>query len=78
MGLTNITITKTPLWIGTFRDDKDQSSFYNFICKNGKVPVLTAFSRVSWPLEENYCQNMLILHFPNLQRNSDIKPEGTS
>jgi hypothetical protein len=45
---------------------------------NGKVPVLAAFSRASWPLEENYCQNMLILHSPNLQRNSDIKPEGTS
>ena len=76
---SEITIAKiTPLDRYLQRDVKDQSSFYNFICKNGKVPVLTAFSRSSWPLEDNYCQNILILHSPNWRRISDIKTEGTS
>ena len=35
------------------RSEKYTSSFYDFICKNGKVPVLTGcYTQASWPLDE--------------------------
>jgi hypothetical protein len=50
-------ITKnTALYRYIQRSEKDTSSFYDFICKNGKVPVLTGcYTQASWPLDENYC-----------------------
>ncbi|KAK3104656.1 hypothetical protein FSP39_007268 [Pinctada imbricata] len=60
--------------------EKDESvSFYTFLCKSGKVPVITGGNtQVSWPLEENYCKTSLILHFPNWFTLSDIKNPDTS
>lgn len=60
------------------RDEKDMSSFYGFVCKNGKVPVITGNIQATWPLDENYCRTMLILHFPNWRTISDIKNDNIS
>jgi len=60
------------------RDDKDTSSFYKFICKNGKVPVVCGNIHATWPLEEEYCRNMLILHTQNWRSITDIKDENTT
>ena len=68
------TLTKqTPLDKYLQRPDDDLSSFYQFICKSGKVPVLsggTAYA--TWPLQEDYCRTMLILHWPNWRNIRDI------
>lgn len=42
----------------------NQSSLYQFIAKNGRVPVLYGPTQGSWPLEENYCKTTLLLQFP--------------
>ena len=60
------------------RDEKDMSSFYGFVCKNGKVPVITGNIQATWPLDENYCRTMLILHFPNWRTISEIKNDNIS
>jgi hypothetical protein len=60
------------------RDEKDMSSFYGFVCKNGKVPVITGNIQATWPFDENYCRNMLILHFPNWRTISEIKNDNIS
>jgi hypothetical protein len=58
------------------RSEKDILSFYDFICKNGKVPVLTGcYTQASWPLNENYGKTMLLLHTPNWRKISDIKDD---
>ena len=56
------------------RSNNDRSSFYSFICQTGKVPVLQGSStHATWPLEEDFCRTMLLLHWPNWRTISDIK-----
>lgn len=51
-------------------------SFYEFICQGGKVPVISSASTTpSWPLPEDYCETLLLLHYPNWRTISDIKPQ---
>jgi hypothetical protein len=58
------------------RSEDDISSWYSFICKQRKVPVISGGSlRVSWPLTEDYCKNILLLHWRNL---SEIKSDAIS
>jgi hypothetical protein len=58
------------------RSEDDISSWYSFICKQRKVPVISGGSlRVSWPLTEDYCKNILLLHWRNL---SEIKSDDIS
>ena len=61
------TVTKlTPIDKYMNRSDKDQSSLYQYISKNGKVPVISGGTlKACWPLSEEYCKSMLILHWPN-------------
>lgn len=60
-------------------DENDNSSFYSFLCRSGKVPVITGCNtQATWPLEENFCQTSLLLHFPNWRNISDIKNESAS
>jgi hypothetical protein len=40
------------------RDEKDMSSFYSFVRKNEKVPVIRENIQATWPLDENYCRTM--------------------
>ncbi|XP_053391813.1 uncharacterized protein LOC128554571, partial [Mercenaria mercenaria] len=61
------------------RKSDDCSSLYNFVCKGGRVPVFTACcTQPDWPLQEDYCRSMLILHWPNWRHLSDIKNENTT
>ena len=60
-------------------DKKDETSFYDFICKSGKVPVLAGNSvQATYPLNEEYCRSSLILHCPNWRNITDIKAEQKS
>ncbi|CAC5388030.1 unnamed protein product [Mytilus coruscus] len=62
-----------------YRNEKDTSSFYDFICKNGKVPVLTGCNiQASWPLDENDCRTMLHLHTPNWRQLLDVTNDNLS
>lgn len=54
------------------------SSLYQFISKNGRVPVINGPTQASWPLQEKYCKTTLLLHFPNWRCLSDVKNDATS
>ena len=58
------------------RPAEDMSSWYEFICKSGKVPVISggAFS-ATWPLIEDYCRTMLLLHWKNWINLNQIRSE---
>lgn len=60
------------------RDQNDTSSLYQFICRNGKVPVISGPTQANWPLDENYCKTSLLLHWPNWRTLSDIKDQNLS
>lgn len=72
---TGSTVTKhTPLDKYLQRPDNDKSSWYQFICKSGKVPVISGSQiRASWPLTEDYCRTMVLLHKPNWRKIEDLK-----
>ena len=71
-------ITKlTPLDKYLSRPNQDKSSWYNYICKQGRVPVIAGGSlKATWPLTEEYSKNILLLHYPNWRSLSDIKNEN--
>ena len=73
-------VTKsTPLDRYLERAKDDSSSFYQFICKSGKVPVISGSGiQASWPLEDTFCKNMLLLHWPNWRKISELKDEAHS
>jgi hypothetical protein len=75
-----LTVTKsTPLDKYLSRPEDDISSWYSFICKQRKVPVISGGSlRVSWPLAEDYCKNILLLHWPNWRNLSEFKSDDIS
>ena len=61
------------------RPQNDTNSWYSFISKFGKVPVLSgSYIRATWPLTEDYCRTMLLLHWPNWRRITDIKSGNTT
>ena len=63
----------------TNREQDDICSLYNFISRAGKIAVISGSStQATWPLDENYCRTMLLLHFPNWRKLSDIKPDDIS
>lgn len=72
--ITNCTIVDKYL----FRHDDDNSSLYQYICRNGKVPVISAPTQATWPLNEQYCRTSLLLHWPNWRTTLDIKSDDTS
>ena len=46
------------------RPDGDNFSWYEYICKSGKVTVVSGGSvRASWPLSEDFCRTMLLMHW---------------
>jgi len=54
----------------------DICSFYDFICRSGKVPVVSSILQASWPLTEDYCRYQLLIHWPKWRNVSDIKPDS--
>ena len=75
---TNLSQKNTALDRYLQRNEKDMSSLYGFVCKNGKVPVITGNIQTTWPLDDNYCRTMLILHFSNWRTISKIKNDNIS
>ena len=58
--------------------EKDVSSWYQFICGLGKVPVISGSNmRATWPLIEDFSRSMLLLHLPNWRQITDIKQKGS-
>ena len=53
--------------------ENDTDSFYSFICKTSKVPVMNgSFTHATWPLKE-FCRTMLLMHWPNWRSLTDKK-----
>ena len=62
-----------------WRSENDTSSLYRFTCSGGRVPVISGtYTEASWPLSEDYCRAMLLLHWPNWRNIRDIKDENTT
>ena len=56
------------------RPIEDASSWYEFICKSGKVPVISGGAvRANWPLTEDYSRTTLLLHWKNWRGFDQIK-----
>ena len=72
---TGKTLTRsTPLDKYLARQKDDTSSWYQFICKRGNVPVMNGNAvRAVWPLTEEYCRSMLLMHMPNWRNIEDVK-----
>ncbi|XP_061185108.1 uncharacterized protein LOC133193154 [Saccostrea echinata] len=77
---TGSTVTRhTPLDKYLQRHENDKSSWYQFICKSGKVPVISGSQiRASWPLNEDYCRTMMLLHMPNWRKIDDLKDNNST
>ena len=77
---TGATLTKsTPLDKYLSRPDGDNSSWYEYICKSGKVPVVSGGSvRASWPLSEDFCRTMLLMHWKGWRQIQDVKSDDTT
>ena len=54
------------------REENITCSWYQYVCKGGKVPVIAGYTRASWPLNEDYCRTMLLLHWPGWRKLDDI------
>ena len=68
------TLTKqTPLDMYLARPSSDTSLWYQFMCSCDRVPVISGLSaQASWPLTEEYCRTMLLLHTPNWRTISEV------
>ncbi len=47
------------------RSPADSVSLYDYVCRNRTVPVVKGFTKATWPLCDDYCRTILLLHFPN-------------
>ena len=68
------TLTKsTPLDKYLAHPKEDVRSWYLFVCRLGKVPVISGSNmRATWPLTEDLSRSMLQLHWPNWRQITDI------
>ena len=69
----------TPLDKYLARPQEEHCSWYHFACKNGKVPVVSGgATHATWPLNEDYCRTMLLLHWPNWFDIQEVKGDAES
>ena len=55
------------------RPSSDTSSWYQFVYSRDRVPVISSLlAQASWPLTEEYCRTMLLLHTPNWRTISEV------
>ena len=75
-----IATKKTPLDRYLTRPEHDDDcSLYKFISTSNRIPVVNGgHTRATWPLTENYCRTMLMLHFPGWRNIEILKPQGQS
>ncbi len=65
-----ITLTKSNI-IDKYlnREESFNTSLDSFISRNGRVPVISGNStQATWPLTEDYCRSILLLHYPNWRK----------
>ena len=56
---------------------EEHCSWYKFASKNGKVPVVGGgATQATWPLNEDYCRTMLLLHWPNWFNIQEVKGDA--
>lgn len=61
------------------RPRDQQCSWYEFTSKNGKVPVISGgATHATWPLNEDYCRTMLLLHWPSWFNIEEVQGEEES
>ena len=73
------TTCSTPLDKYLARPRHKQFSWYHFASKNGKVPVVCGgATHATWPLNEDYCRTMLLLHWPNWFDIQEVKGDAES
>ena len=69
----------TPLDKYLARPRDEHCSWYHFASKNGKVPVVSGGAmHATWPLNEDYCRTMLLLHWPNWFDIQEVKGDAES
>lgn len=71
--------TSSPLDKYLARPQQDRCSWYEYASRNGKVPVVSGgATHATWPLNEDYCRTMLLLHWPSWFTIQKVKREGDS
>ena len=69
----------TPLDKYLARPREEHCSWYKFASKDGKVPVVSGgATHATWPLNEDYCRTMLLLHWPNWFNIQEVKGDAES
>ncbi|XP_073231632.1 uncharacterized protein [Porites lutea] len=69
----------TPLDKFLERPQDEHCSWYHFASKNGNVPVVSGGStHATWPLNEDYCRTMLLLHWPSWFDIQEVKGDAES
>ena len=69
----------TPLDKYLARPQDKHCSWYQFASADGKVPVVSGgATHATWPLNEDYCRTMLLLHWPNWFDIQEVKGDDES
>ena len=69
----------TPLDKYLARPRDEHCSWYHFASKNGEVPIVSGgATHATWPLNEDYCRTMLLLHWPNWFDIQEVKGDAES
>ena len=69
----------TPLDKYLARPQDKHCSWYQFASADGKVPVVSGgATHATWPLNEDYCRTMLLLHWPNWFDIQEVKGDAES
>ena len=69
----------TPMDKYLARPREEHSSLYHFASKNGRVPVVSGgATHATWPLNNDYCRTMLLLHWPNWFNIQEVKEDAES
>ena len=58
------------------RKETDESSWHSFLCKGGRVPVIQGNTYATFPVTKEYACIVLLMHYPNWRKISDIIGEG--
>ena len=69
----------TPLDKYIARPRDEHCSFYHFSSRNGNVHVVSGGSaHATWPLNEDYCRTMFLLHWPSWFELQEVKRDAES
>ena len=69
----------TPLDKYLARPRDEHCSWYHFASRNGNIPVVSGGStHAAWPLNEDYCRTMLLLHWPSWFDIQEVKGDAES